>query len=304
MSTEAHDPVQHPAVCGSASGSFTTIAVAVGRTGEHPVPSVDPATDRVHRLWAAGDDDRIAAGYRLEAEAFVGRRRLGPGLRVLDAACGSGNTIIPAARTRASVTGIDLVGAGLEIALARATREGLVVSLEQGSVERLPFPDGAFEVVLSLFGVMFAARPDRVLSELARVTRAGGKAALASWTPSGFMGELFSIHGAHLPSPLALPDPLQWGDPAMVVEWFDDTTWEVTTELRTLSLRYPHTSGGTAELFRAAHGPTVRAFESLDEDRRAALAADLAAHWARHRRTAAAGTEVEAEFLEVTALRR
>jgi len=90
----------------------------------------------------------------------------------------------------------------------------------------------------------------------------------------------------------------------MVVEWFDDTTWKVTTELRTLSLRYPHTSGGTAELFRAAHGPTVRAFESLDEDRRAALAADLAAHWARHRGYAAAGTEVEAEFLEVTALRR
>jgi hypothetical protein len=74
--------------------------------------------------------------------------------------------------------------------------------------------------------------------------------------------------------------------------------------VRTLSLRYPHTPGGTAELFRAAHGPTVRAFESLDEDHRAVLAADLAAHWMRHRRTAAAGTELEAEFLEVIAVRR
>jgi 2-polyprenyl-3-methyl-5-hydroxy-6-metoxy-1,4-benzoquinol methylase len=301
---DAPDPVHHPTVCGTASGGFSTIAIAVGRTGEHPIPSVEPATDRVHRLWAAGDDDRIAAGYRLEAEAFVGRRRLGPGLRVLDAACGSGNAVIPAARTRASVTGVDLVGAALETASVRAAREGLVVSLDQGNVERLPYPDGAFDVVLSLFGVMFAARPDRVLGELARVTRAGGQVALASWTPGGFMGELFAIHAAHVPSPLDLPDPLHWGDPEMVAEWLEEGMWEVTTERRTLSLRYPHTSGGTAELFRAAHGPTVRAFESVDEDRRAVLAADLAAHWARHRRYAVAGTEVEAEFLEVTAVRR
>jgi SAM-dependent methyltransferase len=266
--------------------------------------AAEPAADRVYRLWAAGDDDRIAAGFRHGAEAFVGRRRLGPGLRVLDAACGSGNTTVPAARTGAAVTGLDLVGAALDAASAQAAREGLPVTLDQGSVERLPYPDGAFDVVLSMFGVMFAARPDRVLAELARVTRPGGQVALASWTPGGFMGELLAIHAACFPPPLDLPDPLRWGDPDVVCEWFDDGRWDVTTEVRTLSLRYPYTPGGTAELFRTAYGPTVRAFEALDEDRRAALAADLIAQWTRDRRATAAGTVVEAEFLELLAVRR
>jgi hypothetical protein len=118
------------------------------------------------------------------------------------------------------------------------------------------------------------------------------------------MGELLAIHTAHVPPSLDLPDPLCWGDPSVVGEWFDDREWKVTTEIRCLSARYPHTPEGTAELFRAAYGPTVRAFESLDEDGRAALSVDLTTHWARHRRPVAAGTEVEAEFLEVVAVRR
>jgi SAM-dependent methyltransferase len=302
MPRESHGPSPTRTVCGITTGNVT--AIPIYRTGEHAVPPADPASDRVQRVWSAGDDDRIAAGFRLEAEAFVGRRRLRPGLRVLDAACGSGNATIPAARTGAVVTGVDLVGAALQAAAARAAGEGLTVTLDQGSVELLPYPDAAFDVVLSMFGVMFAARPDRVQSELARVTRPGGQVALASWTPGGFIGELLAIHAALLPPPLDLPDPLRWGDPDVVGEWFDDREWRVTSALRTLSVRYPHTPGGTVELFRMAYGPTVYAFESLDEDRRAVLAADLAAHWTRHRRSSAAGTEVEAEFLEVVAIRR
>ena len=298
MSDQSHHPARRRTICGAVTGDVTT--VAVHRTGE----PAGPAADRVYRLWAAGDDDRIAVGYRHGAEAFVGRQQLGPGLRVLDAACGSGTATIPAARTGATVTGLDLVGAALEAASARAAREGLPVTLDQGTVERLPYPDGAFDVVLSMFGVMFAARPDLVLAELARVTRPGGQVALASWTPGGFMGELLAIHAAHVPPSLDLPDSAPWGDPAVVCEWFNDGPWELTTEVRTLSIRYPHSPGGTAELFRAAYGPTVHAFEPLEEDRRAALAADLIAHWTRHRRATAAGTEVEAEFLELLAVRR
>ena len=303
MSDQSHDPARHRTICGAATGDITTVAVPVHRTGEHAALPAEPAADRVYRLWAAGDDDRIAAGYRHGAESFVGRQQLGPGLRVLDAACGSGNAAIPAARTAAAVTGLDLVGAALDAASGRAAREGLAVTLDQGSVERLPYPDGAFDVVLSMFGVMFAARPDLVLAELARVTRPGGQVALASWTPGGFMGELLAIHAAHVPPPLDLPDPVRWGDPAVVREWFDDGPWEVTTAMRTLRMRYPHSPGGTAELFRVSFGPTVHAFGVLEEDRRAALAADLVAHWTRHRGATAAGTEVEAEFLELVAVR-
>lgn len=302
MPPASHDPAQHHTVCATMTGNVTAVAVAGGRTGEHP--SADPATDRVRRLWAAGDDERIAAGYRREAEAFVARQRLGPGVRVLDAACGSGNTTIAAARTGASVTGLDLVGTTLESAGAGAAREGLTVAFDRGNVERLPYTDGAFDVVLSMFGVMFAARPDRVLAELARVTRPGARVALASWTPGGFMGELLAIQASHLPPLLDLPDPLRWGDPEVVGDWLEGGMWEVETAVRTLSLGYPHAPAGTAELFRAAYGPTVCAFRTLDEDRRAALAADLTSHWARHRRLTAAGTEVGAEFLELLARRR
>jgi SAM-dependent methyltransferase len=304
VSGQSHDPPPRHAPCGAVTGDVTTIAVPVHRPGEYTRPAAEPAADRVYRLWAAGEDDRIAAGFRHGAEAFVGRLQLGPGLRVLDAACGSGNATIPSARTGAEVTGLDLVGAALQAASIRAAREGLPVTLDQGSVERLPYPEGAFDVVLSMFGVMFAARPDRVLAELARVTRPGGRVALASWTPGGFMGQLLAIHAGVVPPPLDLPDPLRWGDPAVVREWFDDGPWEVTTEVRTLTVRYPHSPGGTAELFRAAYGPTVHAFEPLDEDRRAELAADLTDHWTRHRHATAAGTEVEAEFLELLAVRR
>ena len=151
---------------------------------------------------------------------------------------------------------------------------------------------------------MFAAHPDRVLAEVTRVTRPGGRFAVSSWTRSGFMGELFGIEAALVPGSLETPDPLRWGEAGVVEDWFDDREWRVTAAPQTAILRYPHTPSGTAELFRAAHGPTVWAFESLDEDRRALLAADLAAHFARHRRTSAAGTEVEAEYLEVVAVRR
>ena len=279
-----------------------TATVPVHRSGEFAIP--DSVTARVQRVWSAGRDDRIAAGYRPEAEAFVGRLGLGPGVRILDAACGAGSAAIPAARAGAEVTGVDLVAGALETASARAARGGLAPRLEQASVEELPYPDGAFDVVLSLFGVMFAARPDRVLAELARVTRPGGRAALASWAPGGFMGELHALLAGPVPATFDLPDPMRWGNPELVREWLEDGGWEVRTEMRTAVLRYPHTPAGTGELFRVAYPPAVRAFDMLGEDARAVLAADLGAHWSRHRRGGAAGTEVEAEFLEVVAIRR
>jgi hypothetical protein len=150
---------------------------------------------------------------------------------------------------------------------------------------------------------MFAPRPDRVLAELARVTRPGGIVRLGSWTPSSFMGEFYSMHAAFVRSPLDAPDPLGWGNAATVSEWFDETVWEVAAEERTISLTYPHTPAGTAELFRAAHGPTVRAFDLLHVDERAAFALQLSSHWSRSHRPRARVTMQTAEYLEIVAAR-
>jgi SAM-dependent methyltransferase len=267
-------------------------------------PDADALTERSRRIWGAGDYDRIAAGFRHEAEAFVGRLALGPGLAVLDAACGSGNLTIPAARAGATVTGLDLVPALLADAARWARRERLAVALDQGNAEALPYADGQFDAVLSMFGVMFAARPDRVAAELARVTRPGGRVALANWTRAGFTGRMLAMHAAAAPPPAGVPSPLLWGDDASVRTLLDDGAWHVTTTPRTLTFRYPYPPAATAALFCAAYGPTVRTLEALEPERRAPFAADLADHWSRHQRGPDAATEVEAEYLEVVAVRR
>jgi len=270
----------------------------------HAALGRDALTERSRRIWSAGDYDRIAAGFREEARAFVERLSLHPGQLVLDAACGSGNLTIPAARTGAVVTGVDLVP-GLLYATSRwAAREGLTLTLDLGNVEQLPYADARFDVVLSMFGIMFAARPDQVVAELARVTRPGGRVALANWTRRGFIGRLLAMHATVAPPPAEVPSPLVWSDETVLRELFDDRTWRLTSTRRTLTFRYPHTPAGTAELFRAAYGPTVRAFAALDEDRRASFAADLAAHWSWHQRGSGGSTEVDAEYLQVIAVRR
>jgi len=286
--------------CGTPTGNV----VARGTPVLRAVPVGDAATERARRVWSAGDYDRISAGFRHEAEAFVGRRGLARGQQVLDAACGSGNLTIPAARTGAEVTGFDLVPELLAATAGWARLEHLAITVREGNVEELPFDDARFDVVLSMFGLMFAARPERVLAELARVTRPGGQVALANWTRSGFVGQMLAMHVARVPPPPGVPSPLLWGDPETIRQRFDARLWRVTTAPRTLTFRYPYTPAGTAELFRGAYGPTVRTFEAIDEDRRASLAADLTAHWTKHQHPSAGTTEVDAGYLEVVATRR
>ncbi|HEY4647940.1 MAG TPA: class I SAM-dependent methyltransferase [Gemmatimonadales bacterium] len=285
--------------CGTSTGNVTVILPS--RRGTLPA---DALTERSRRIWAAGDYDRISAGFREEAEAFVARRELAPGQAVLDAACGSGNLTIPAARTGARVTGLDLVPSLLEAALCWAEQEELLLEVDEGSVEELPYGDGEFDVVLSMFGVMFAARPDRVIDELARVTRSGGQVVLANWTRSGFIGRMLALHAARVPAPAGVPSPLLWGNEMWLHEMFDEETWQLTTLARTLTFRYPYTPVGTAELFRNSYGPTVRVFEALDESARSSFAAALLAHWSSHQRGSGETTMVDAEYLEVTAVRR
>ena len=277
------------------SDSARLVHAALGR---------DTLTERSRRVWGAGDYDRIAAGFRDEGRAFVERLSLRPGQMVLDAACGSGNLTIPAAHTGAFVTGIDLVSSLLSAASRWAARDGVAVTLDVGNVEALPYADAQFDVVMSMFGVMFAARPENVVAELSRVTRPGGRVVLANWTRRGFIGRLLAMHAAVAPPPTEVPSPMLWADETVLRERFDERTWQLTSTKRTLTFRYPYTPAGTAELFRAAYGPTVRAFAVLDENGRAAFAADLAEHWSWHQRGGGASTEVDAEYLEVIAVRR
>lgn len=269
-----------------------------------PVADSDPLTERSRLVWGAGAYDRISAGFRDEAADFVSRQQLTPGDMVLDVAAGSGNLTIPAARSGASVTGLDLVPSLLAVAADRAARESLTLTLDVGNAEALPYADAQFDVTLSMFGVMFAARPDRVMAELARVTRPGGRVALANWTRDGFIGQLLGIHVRYVTPPADVPSPILWGDEGVINQRFDVERWRVQTTRRILTFKFPHSPEGVAELFRGSYGPTVRTFAALGEDRRAKLADELTAHWVSHARMVGETTEVDSTYLEVEAVRR
>jgi ubiquinone/menaquinone biosynthesis C-methylase UbiE len=264
----------------------------------------DAFTERSRKIWSAGDYDRIAAGFRHEAESFVARLGLTPALQVLDVASGSGNLTIPAARTGAAVIGFDLVPSLLAQASQWAEQEGLVIALDQGNAEELPYDDAQFDVVMSMFGVMFAARPDKVVSELTRVTRKGGRVALANWTRTSFVGQMFALHGKFAPPPTDIPSPLLWGDRAVLYDRFNARDWELQLTPRVLEFRYPCSPAESAALFVETYGPTVMTIARLDHAQRVEFTRQLIAHWKSQQKGAGRTTVVDSEYLEVIATRR
>jgi SAM-dependent methyltransferase len=262
----------------------------------------DPQTERVRATWIAGDFGRIATGYAAGASEFIARLRLAQGERVLDVACGTGNLALPAARAGALTTGIDIAPNLIAQAIANAADEQLAARFEVGDAEDLPYADGSFETVVSMFGAMFAARPARAAAELLRVTVPGGRIAMANWTPDGFVGRMLRIVVGYAPPPPGSIPVLQWGDEAVVRERLGRAS-RIECVRRRIMFEYPCSPAETVRLFREWYGPTVRAFASLDEERRLLLEHDLIAHWADHNHAAGDVTRVESEYLEVLAIR-
>ena len=266
-------------------------------------PEETPAAARARRVWTAGDFDRIAQGFEIDAARFVARLGLAPGERVLDVACGTGNLTLPAARVGAATTGLDIAPNLLEVAGRRAEAEGLMIRFDEGDAAALPYPDGAFDTVITMFGAMFAADPGLAAGELLRVTRPGGRIAMANWVPDGFIGRMLRMHAEMVPPPAGSPSVLLWGDPDVAVARLAPGARRVTTVRRTLVFEYPYRPAGVAELFRGYYGPTVRVFEALDPGRRADLAERLTGLWTEGAESADGVTRVPAEYLEVIAER-
>src|SRR5580765_3489459 len=176
----------------------TIYMTALRETLPDPVEP-DPLSERVRATWTSGDFGRIADGYTCSAGEFIARLGFDPLEPVLDVACGTGNLAIPAARAGASVTGIDIAPNLVSQAQTRARAEGLSIRFDVGDAEQLPYANGEFTTVVTMFGAMFAARPERAAAEMLRVTRPGGRIAMANWTPSGFIRS--EEHTSELQSP-------------------------------------------------------------------------------------------------------
>jgi len=255
---------------------------------------------RLRASWMAGDFGEIAKLNVREGEGFIQRINLNPGTKVLDVACGTGNQSIPAARAGADVTGLDLAPNLLEQARQRAAAEDLEIEFIEGDAENLPFDAGHFDVVLSMFGAMFAPRPQVVAAELLRVCRPGGLIAMGNWTPEGFVGQMFQITARHAPPPPNMLPPSLWGVEEVVTERLGSKA-DLAMNKRELLFDYPFAPSEAVAFFRKYFGPTQTTFARLDATAQRALAEDLTQHWTSRNLGDANRTVIKAEYLEVHA---
>jgi ubiquinone/menaquinone biosynthesis C-methylase UbiE len=253
---------------------------------------------RLRATWMAGDFGQIARLNAHEGDGFVDRLQLKPGTKLLDVACGTGNLAIPAAQAGAVVIGLDIAPNLLQQARERAEAEGLKIEFVEGDAEKLPYPDGKFDAVVSMFGAMFAPRPGVVALELKRVCRSGGLIAMANWTPEGFVGQMFQIMARHVPPQPGMFPPALWGVEKVVAERLGSEV-KLQTSRQLLLFDYPFSAADTVEFFRKYFGPIQTAFQRLDETAQKSLTEDLIAHWVKNNQGDANHTAIKAEYLEV-----
>ena len=269
-----------------------------------PGPDFSAVKQRQQATWASGDFSVVAARIVYQAEQLCETADLQAGWRVLDVATGSGNAALAAARRGCQAVGIDYVPALLERGRIRAEAEHLSVEFLAGDAEQLPFPAATFDAVVSIYGVMFAPDHRRAASELLRVCRPGGRIALACWTPDGFIGETFRLFSRFLPPTPGLQSPVLWGDEAYQRDLFGQSAASVTAIPRTAIFRY-RSAEENVEFFRTYYGPTLRAFESLPAEQRAALNDGLIALVQRYDRNAGSGpVAIAADYLETVIVKQ
>lgn len=243
-------------------------------------PSMQQIKQSMRAAWMAGDFGVVAKTIASSGQGFVERLGVAPGSRVLDVACGTGNLAIPLARLGAVVTGVDIAPNLLAQARQRAAAEGLSIAFDEGDAEQLPYPDGSFDAVVSMFGAMFAPQPELVAAEFARVLKPGGLLAMANWNPGSFTGLMFKVSSKHAPPPPGVQAPVLWGDEATVRQRLGAAFRDIQTEIIPVDFDMPVNPAGAVGFFRQYFGPTQVAFSRLHEAGQAAFAEDLESLWA------------------------
>jgi len=217
-------------------------------------------------------------------------------------AAGNGNASLAAARRWCDVVATDYVPALLERARERARAEHLDMQFREADAEALPFPDGSFDVVVSVFGVMFTPDQDRAAAELTRVCKRGGKIGLANWTPDGFIGQLFKTIGRHVPPAPGARSPALWGTRARIAELFEPAAASIASAQRNFVFRY-RSPAHWLKVFKSYYGPVLKTFAALDPAAQAALDRDLLALIDQFNRSADASMVVPSEYLEIVITR-
>ena len=273
-----------------------------GTFAEVRVRSEDSPSTRTRAIWMAGDLLPIARSYATSAEQFIKRLGVGRGDTVLDVACGTGNLAIPAARAGARVYGIDIAPYLVAQARLEARAAGCQVDFDVGDAESLPFMDGMFDATVTMFGAIFSSRPEATAAELLRVTRSGGRVAMANLTPNGFAGDYSRAHASVLPPAPTTRNPLDWGKEDAVRALFGDFVSSLTFARRSIELRFPMSPSAVSKLFVKCYGPTVTTLEALRPADARDLRNELSRLFRLHNRATDGTTAVPVEFLDVQAL--
>jgi ubiquinone/menaquinone biosynthesis C-methylase UbiE len=257
------------------------------------------AKQNARTLWGeVGDYGSIVEKIAVAGRTAVAAGSIGSGDKVLDVACGTGNATIPAAQAGANVTGLDLSPALLDQGRAAAEQAGVEIEWVEGDAEQLPFEDGSFDVVLSVFGCMFAPDHRAAAEEIARVMKPGGRMAVCSWTPEGATGRFFVLVSSHMPPP---PDgfqpPVLWGEEAHVREIFEGTGLDLEFERAVVPF-----AGESVESFMAEYEdglpPLAAAKQALSaEGKWDALRSDLLDLYADLNESGDDSVRYDAEFL-------
>lgn len=257
---------------------------------------------RQQAAWSSGDYAVVGTTLQIVGETLCEAMDLRAGSKVLDVAAGNGNASLAAARRWCDVTATDYVPELLEKGRLRAVAEGMAIRTETADAENLPYADGAFDAVISTFGVMFTPDQEKAAAELVRVCRPGGRIGLANWTPAGFIGQVFKVIGSHVPPPAGAPSPALWGTPARLETLFG-AEGEVRIAERTFAFRY-RSPAHWLDVFRTWYGPVLKAFAALPAEGQAALAADLLALVGRANVAVDGTVVIPSAYLEVVVVRR
>jgi SAM-dependent methyltransferase len=256
-------------------------------------------------MWSLGDYRDLARYLQPHAEALAVAADIRPGMEVLDVAAGNGNFAIAAAQRGAHVTASDLTPKMIELGEARTVAEGLDIAWQAADAEQLPFDDARYDVVASVFGAMFAPRPERVAAELFRVVKPGGIVAMANYAHEGFLGafaDLLVRYSLAPPGGAELPSPFEWGDPIEVRRRFNSKTSSLRLERRTVRFAFPSVDVGFA--FWERTNPPLMALKTMLPPERYQLLRTEGAGLMQTMNTATDGTlALDSEYLSVIALK-
>lgn len=263
-------------------------------------------------LWEKGDFTKIAETMRQSGEELVAKLHITPGMQVLDLGCGDGNTALPEARLGASVTGIDIAVNLVAAANKRVAEEGLNnCSIREGDATNLAgIEDNAFDLVVSIFGAMFAPKPFDVAKEMVRVTKPGGRIVMGNWIPGDptLVAQILKISSAYTPAPPeGFVSPMLWGVESHVTERFEKAgiaPKNISFEKDSFSFRAAFSPAEFLSRFRNYYGPTMNAFEAAATNgKEAQLQQELEALFNAHNQSTSDTTFITANYLRVTVVK-